>query len=394
MSTFFKPYEGSRPFAFISYAHRQSAAVVDTIRILHDRGWRVWYDEGIPAGSDWPKNIAQHMQSCDRVIVFLSKRVLESPTCFSEMRTAARLKKPILTVWLEDAAPEGEWKDILSAGQEIPILDTPEERADAILKSGFLPGRCRKSFLSKIPWRALGLMASLLFLLAAAGAFGALASGLWNPGRMPDTPVTPTPAPQVEITPVPTVDIGGAEQYFAVRFPDGPLEDAVRRKLNNRSDPVFRWQLAEITELYFCGNMILNSAEDVTFEEDGTCRVNGAPVITGQVKDLSLFEDMPRLEKLALIRQPLSGLSGLGGHVLLNELNLSGSTVKDLSGLTELPSLETLRLEHTEVRDLTALDRLPGLKTVTVSRDMLPMIWNDDAGYRVILIKDYVKKGE
>ena len=41
MSTFFKPYEGSRPFAFISYAHRQSAAVVDTIRILHDRGWRV-----------------------------------------------------------------------------------------------------------------------------------------------------------------------------------------------------------------------------------------------------------------------------------------------------------------------------------------------------------------
>ena len=80
--------------------------------------------------------------------------------------------------------------------------------------------------------------------------------------------------------------------------------------------------------------------------------------------------------------------------MLLNELNLSGSTVKDLSGLTELPSLETLRLEYTEVRDLTALDRLPGLKTVTVSRDMLPMIWNDDAGYRVILIKDYVKKGE
>ena len=33
MSGFFKPYEGSRPFVFISYAHRQSDTVLDTIRI-------------------------------------------------------------------------------------------------------------------------------------------------------------------------------------------------------------------------------------------------------------------------------------------------------------------------------------------------------------------------
>ena len=48
MSTFFKPYEGSRPFLFISYAHKQSDAVVSTIRILHEKGWRLWYDEGHP----------------------------------------------------------------------------------------------------------------------------------------------------------------------------------------------------------------------------------------------------------------------------------------------------------------------------------------------------------
>ena len=28
MSGFFKPYEGSRPFVFISYAHRQSDTVL------------------------------------------------------------------------------------------------------------------------------------------------------------------------------------------------------------------------------------------------------------------------------------------------------------------------------------------------------------------------------
>ena len=53
MSRFFKPYEGNRPYLFISYAHKQSEEVVSTIRILHEKGWRLWYDEGIPAGSDW-----------------------------------------------------------------------------------------------------------------------------------------------------------------------------------------------------------------------------------------------------------------------------------------------------------------------------------------------------
>ena len=63
MNRFFRPYEGKRPFLFISYAHASSEQVVETIRILHEGGVRLWYDEGIPAGSDWPANIAQHMES-------------------------------------------------------------------------------------------------------------------------------------------------------------------------------------------------------------------------------------------------------------------------------------------------------------------------------------------
>ena len=44
MSRFFKPYEGTRPFLFISYAHLQSEEVVSTIRIHDEKGWRLWYD--------------------------------------------------------------------------------------------------------------------------------------------------------------------------------------------------------------------------------------------------------------------------------------------------------------------------------------------------------------
>ena len=161
MSIFFRPYEGARPFLFISYAHLQSAAVVDTIRILHDKGYRLWYDEGIPAGSDWPSNIAQHMQACDRVVFFLSERALESPNCFSEIRTAVRLGKPVLIVRLEERIPDERWRELLAGREEIPTLESPEERAEAILRSGFLSRRFHHSWTEWIPWHVAGFAASL-----------------------------------------------------------------------------------------------------------------------------------------------------------------------------------------------------------------------------------------
>ena len=387
MSGFFKPYEGSRPFVFISYAHRQSDTVLDTIRILHERGWRLWYDEGIPAGSDWPANIAQHMQSCERVIFFLSARAMESHNCYSEMKAAARLGKPILLVRLEDASPDEKWAELLNGCPEIPLLEGPAERAEAILRSGFLPRRLHRRFAERIPWRALGLIASLLFFLAAAGALGALATGNWSPTTAPELPAE-TPLPRATPSPAPVVEIGEAERFFAVSFPDKQQEQAIRRALDNPTDAVFRWQIAEIPELYFCGNLTVDSESAVSFDADGTCRVNGAPVIQGNVSDLRLIESMVKLEKLALIFQPLDDLSGLNGHLLLRSLSLAGSSVDDLSALRELPSLETLHLEHTDVRDLRPLEALPSLKTVTVSRDMLPLTWSEEAAFAVVLIRE------
>ena len=387
MSGFFKPYEGSRPFLFISYAHRQSDAVLDTIRILYDRGWRLWYDEGIPAGSDWPTNIAQHMQGCERVIFFLSARALESHNCYSEMNAAARQGKPILIVRLEDATPGEKWRGILGGCLEIPLLESAAERADAILRSGFLPRRLHRSVTEHIPWRALGLTASLLLFLAAAGTLCALATGRWRPIPEPELPAE-TAATHMTPTPVPIVELGEAERYFAVSFPDRQQERAIRRALGNPEDAVFRWQIAEIPELYYCGNMTVDSKAAVSFGADGSCRVNGAPVIQGQVSDLRLIRDMVKLERLALILQPLDDLSGLNGHMLLRELSLAGSSVVELPTLTELPSLETLHLEHTGVRDLTPLEALPNLKTVTVSRNMLPLKWGEQAAFAVVLIRE------
>lgn len=388
MSRFFKPYEGQRPFLFVSYAHKESEAVVNTIRILHDKGYRLWYDEGIPAGSDWPANIAQHMETCERVVFFLSARALESPNCYSEMRRALRLGKPILVVRLEKTKRDPRWDDILKDRQELPLTDSPAERAEAILRSGFLPGRFRHRWTEKISLRALGLAASLAFFLAAAGVLGALASGRLSPVPARERPPeTPAPSAAVE-TPLPSFDMGEAEKYFAVSFPDSVQERAIRKRLNNQSEEVFRWQLAEIGELYLCGAVVTDGMEAIRFSSGGVCRINGAPVILGPVSDLSLIKSAVRLEKLALVCQPLDDLSGLSGHQLLRELSLAGSTVSDLSALQDLPSLQTLHLEHTGVRDLRALDAFPNLKTVTVSRDMLPLTWNEYAGFAVVLLQE------
>ena len=386
MSRFFKPYEGTRPFLFVSYAHRQSDAVVETIRILHEKAYRLWYDEGIPAGSDWPANIAQHMELCERVLFFLSQRAMESPNCYSEIRTAVRMDKKILVILLEDVQPDERWQELLSGRTVIPLLDSPQERADAILRSGFVTRRYHRALFENVSWRAFGLAASLLFFLAAASAFGALASGKWKPIDPPAvTQELPAETP-VPVTPQPVLDLGEAERYFAVSFPDKQTERGVRRALGIPEDAVYRWQLAQITQLHFCGNMVTDGPENVAFDRDGVCRVNGAQVIMGQVSDLSLLENAVYLEKLSLICQPLGSLSALKGHVLLRELSLAGSTVESVDALRELPSLEILHLEHTAVRDLRSLEDLANLGIVTVSRDMLPLTWSESAVFRVVLV--------
>ena len=47
-----QPYEGDRPYIFISYAHANSPAVIEVVQELVERGFRIWYDEGIEVGSE------------------------------------------------------------------------------------------------------------------------------------------------------------------------------------------------------------------------------------------------------------------------------------------------------------------------------------------------------
>ena len=81
MSSSIPIYEGDKPYIFISYAHANAPAVMAVVRELTDRGFRVWYDNGIEVGSEWPEYIAGHLASAGLMIAFLSNAYMRSENC-------------------------------------------------------------------------------------------------------------------------------------------------------------------------------------------------------------------------------------------------------------------------------------------------------------------------
>ncbi len=390
MSVYFKPYEGNRPFLFISYAHRDSEAVLKTITLLHDRKLRLWYDEGIPAGSDWPKNIEQHMQSCSMVLFFVSETALASANCLSEIEAALAQKKPVLTLPLETTLPDADWSALLS--QCTPLASAPDAhtRADSVLSCKQITRAYYRKPLENLRFDWLVLVLALLLFAAAAAGLYVLMTGrldryiLPPPTPAPTARLTPSATPVSTATPEPTATpyVPGMEK---VVFPDAKQETAVRDALDIPNGDITLSDLGSITELHFCGTMVLNDLSGVAYA-DGVYTVNSAKPLMGPVSDLSVIGRMPYLNKLSLIMQPVQSLASLERLVLLNELSLAGCESVDLSTLPPLSSLSVLHLEHSNVRDLSALNTQPALKTVTVSIEMLPLIFSDDAAFDIVLV--------
>ena len=193
-----------------------------------------------------------------------------------------------------------------------------------------------------------------------------------------------------EPSPSPTPDVSRYESLLPADFKGSQkLEAAVRAAIGKpgKEGDVLLRDLNAVTELFLCGHMYQIDPNTVHFDADGTCRAGTGAVVWGDAKDLSIIGDMPYLKRLALIRQPVGDLSPLNGLVVLEELWLSGSTVDSVDALTDLPQLSTLHLAHTDVRDLSALSALPNLKTVTVSTEMLPILFPEDASFAVRLVR-------
>lgn len=95
-------YEGTKDYIFVSYAHKDAKSVIPTVDALSKAGFRVWYDSGIEAGTEWPEFIEEHLERASVVLVFMTPAAVQSRNCRNEINLALELKKEVLVVYLEE----------------------------------------------------------------------------------------------------------------------------------------------------------------------------------------------------------------------------------------------------------------------------------------------------
>ena len=104
----FNAYDGDDPYIFVAYAHKDKALVYPEIGRLHELGYRIWYDEGIPPTSEWLVEVDRHIEGCALFLVFISDNAFASEYVCDEINHAFQCRKPFLRVHLERTElPEG-----------------------------------------------------------------------------------------------------------------------------------------------------------------------------------------------------------------------------------------------------------------------------------------------
>jgi hypothetical protein len=104
----FEAYIGDQPYAFIAYAHADAIQVYPVLAMMHAQGYRVWYDEGIDPGNEWPEDIARRLDSCSAFLVFISRNAVTSRNVRNEINFALTRDKLVLAIHIESTPlPQG-----------------------------------------------------------------------------------------------------------------------------------------------------------------------------------------------------------------------------------------------------------------------------------------------
>ena len=322
MSNYVRAYEGDEPYIFVSYAHKDSEAVLSVIRQLYDGKYRVWYDEGIQPGTEWPPNIARHLQRAAMVIVFVSENSLRSPNCINEIQSISKdaeiavidLRGDTGQSLVENATqydvPE-RVRDKLS-GQESYAMDdnlmsSLADHLDISLIGDGITGYTysidKKRGMNR--WNVLLGIAVILSLVFAVLLYN-LYTGTFDsllPGKQPGMQI---PAPTAE-----------------------PLE------------------------VISIENTMLGSLLPVVFSTD-------------EEKE-SVYQMFGWEHPYEMTYKDLMGIDWI------THFEIRGEPIESIQFAAYLPNLESLVLANTTITDLTPLQACPNLTTVQITADMLPV---------------------
>ena len=93
IQTKFEAYTGKEPYLFVSYSHRDTESVYPILDALHDRKYRLWYDESCETGNDFRDELRYRIKEAEAVLLFVSESSMNSPFCGMEIIVARENKK-------------------------------------------------------------------------------------------------------------------------------------------------------------------------------------------------------------------------------------------------------------------------------------------------------------
>ena len=97
----FPAYRGTMPYIFISYSHEDIKEVFRIIKQLNSSRYRIWFDEGIEPGNEWPEVVGRAVLECSQCIVFMSPTAVESRNVRNEINLATSANKNIIVIYLK-----------------------------------------------------------------------------------------------------------------------------------------------------------------------------------------------------------------------------------------------------------------------------------------------------
>ena len=123
-------YSGNKPYIFASYSHKNIKEVFWCIRKLAESRFRIWYDEGIEPGNEWPEEVGRALTGCQLFLVFMSPAAMESRNVRNEINFASSENKSMMVVMLQPAG--------LSEGMQLQIGTVQFVNKDEMTDTEFL----------------------------------------------------------------------------------------------------------------------------------------------------------------------------------------------------------------------------------------------------------------
>lgn len=376
MKNHFSPYEGDQPFIFVSYSHRDSDRVLPIIKNLHDKHYRIWYDQGIEAGANWPEVIASHLSRASFVLFMVSNNFQSSQNCMREVNFAVDGEIPMASLFLESMELPPGLKMQLSPAVSVSVkgddLGSPEALAKELLATGAFSdhfigdgvegyrsevGKRPKKLNFGVVFGVVGILMSIAATLLLLG----ITQGWISGGIAKEIKAVPAGAGQMagDDTGKTVGDDTGqtAGNVEITTWTNAVMRDLIISRINSQA-------------VYVCGNSFVNNRSAITYS-GGKYLIAGNETKRGDIADLEPFAKKTMLQELTLCWQNITGVSPLESLTKLQYLDLSGNQIVDISPLRGLDRLKTLKLSHTDVTDLTPARELKSLEKLYISIDMV-----------------------